>query len=374
MVEWSAARISDPVWRLRYLQAVAPRPHAFTRVKRFPAIVAMLLSVIGCGAIVAFRHKPVILRAFASGPAAPVTHPVEVRETPRDVWLVEKTAAFESYSNGLRIENQYLAEGTPRSFMAYPLRALGSQAERRTAPVGIVYHTTESLLAPFESSQNTVLKRVGESLLEYVRRRRCYHFLIDRFGRVFRIVEEGSPAGHAGNSIWADAEYAYVNLNDSFLGISFEAQTGAGESATAVEAHQVRAAATLTEMLRRRYGILAGNCVTHAQVSVNPDNMRIGYHLDWASSFPFDRVGLPDNYAIPSPAIRLFGFTFDADFQQRAGARMSGNAAEAEEQVAQQAGAAHLAPELYRKSLRKLYHRIFQTGESQAAAGDGTAP
>ncbi len=127
----------------------------------------------------------------------------------------------------------------------------------------------------------------------------------------------------------------------------------------------------LTEMLRRRYGIEAANCVTHAQVSVNPDNMRIGYHLDWASSFPFDRLGLPDNYIVPSPAIRLFGFSFDSDFEQRAGPRMSGNAAVAEDQVVQQAGAAHLAPELYRKSLRKLYRRLAQPAGTGAVAGDG---
>jgi len=41
----------------------------------------------------------------------------------------------------------------------------------------------------------------------------------------------------------------------------------------------------LTDMLRKRYGIPAGNCVTHAQVSVNPSNLLIGYHIDWASSF-----------------------------------------------------------------------------------------
>ena len=187
--------------------------------------------------------------------------------------------------------------------------------ERRTEPVGIVYHTTESLQAPFEPGQNNVLKRVGESLLEYVRRRRCYNFLIDRFGRVFRIVNESDAADHAGHSVWADDRYFYVNLNDSFIGISFEAQTVAGETTTSAGSAQVRAGAMLTEMLRSRYKIPGGNCVTHAQVSVNPSNMQIGYHVDWASSFPFEGLGLPDNYATPSPAISLFGFAFDASFR-----------------------------------------------------------
>ena len=89
-----------------------------------------------------------------------------------------------------------------------------------------------------------------------------------------------------GHSIWADDQYFYVNLNDSFLGVSFEAQTG-GDGAS-VSSAQVRSAAMLTEMLRSRYKIPARNCVTHAQVSVNPSNMQIGYHVDWGSSFPFE--------------------------------------------------------------------------------------
>jgi hypothetical protein len=211
-----------------------------------------------------------------------------------EVWQVEKASDFEIYSNGLRIENQYAVSHRPRAYRAfsrdYPD---GSSAEKRIEPVGIVYHTTESLQAPFEPGQNNVLKRVGESLLEYVRRRRCYNFLIDRFGRVFRIVNEGDAADHAGHSVWADDRYFYVNLNDSFIGISFEAQTVAGETTTSAGSAQVRAGAMLTEMLRSRYKIPGRNCVTHAQVSVNPSNMQIGYHVDWASSFPFEGLDCP---------------------------------------------------------------------------------
>ena len=39
--------------------------------------------------------------------------------------------------------------------------------------------------------------RLGESLLEYVRRGRAYHYLIDRFGRVYRVVAESDAANHA---------------------------------------------------------------------------------------------------------------------------------------------------------------------------------
>jgi hypothetical protein len=81
----------------------------------------------------------------------------------------------------------------------------------------------------------------------------------------------------------------------------------------AVSPAQLRAAAMLTEMLPSRYGIAGTNCATHAQISVNPSNMRIGYHTDWPSSFPFRALGLADNYAQP-PALLAAGFEADPSF------------------------------------------------------------
>ena len=62
--------------------------------------------------------------------------------------------------------------------------------------------------------------------------------------------------------------------------------------------------------------------------------MQIGYHVDWASSFPFEGLGLPDNYTTPSPAISLFGFAFDSSFEQRAGVRLAAGALEADHGLA----------------------------------------
>ena len=95
--------------------------------------------------------------------------------------------------------------------------------------MGIVYHTTESHGAPFEAKQNQVLKRQGENLLEFVRDKQAYHYVIDRFGRVHRIVAESDTANHAGSSVWADAKWVYLNLNSSFLGVSFEGETADSE-------------------------------------------------------------------------------------------------------------------------------------------------
>ena len=203
-----------------------------------------------------------------------------------------------------------------------------------------------------------MLKKAGESLAEYVRRRHSYNFLIDRFGRVFRIVQESDTADHAGHSIWANDEHFYLNLNESFLGVSFEAETKAGQEESQLSAAQLRATAMLTEMLRSRYRIPASNCVTHAQVSVNPSNMQIGYHTDWASSFPFGSVGLPDNYRTSSPAQRLFGFQFDASFAHRGGTRLRDSAMAAEMEVCSAAAAEHLSLLAYRKRLQKRYRTL----------------
>ncbi|HEY1492923.1 MAG TPA: peptidoglycan recognition family protein [Candidatus Solibacter sp.] len=364
-VDWTARQIHDPVWRLRYLQSVIPAPVRPSRWKSRKTIGLLTLLAIGTVA------APLSLRMSDAAPTTPAPKP-PVIPPPRpkplvatvdppftDVWPVETTSGYEVYSNGLRIENQYAVSHRPRAYLAYPATdPEGTRGEMRTTPAGIVYHTTESLQAPFEPSQNNVLKRVGESLISYVRRRRCYHFLIDRFGRVFRIVNERDAADHAGHSVWADDRYVYVNLNDSFIGISFEAQTGFGEDATSAGDAQVRSAAILTEMLRSRYKIPARNCVTHAQVSVNPSNMQIGYHIDWASSFPFEKLGLPDNYAWPSPAVSTFGFGFDVGFEQRAGERMGAAALEAESVIQEHARAAHQSIAAYRQVLRKRFLRL----------------
>jgi hypothetical protein len=336
-----------------------------------PKTIGLIIAV-ALGLLVAPLALHMPGAANAASPAAlvlplptlsPVSHPessvVPAAVPAVEVWPVEKNGHYEIYSNGLRIENQFAVSHRPRRYLAYPHEyPQGPAGAPRSEPVGIVYHTTESLQAPFEFSQNNLLKRVGESLLDYVRRRRCYNFVIDRFGRVFRIVNESDAADHAGHSVWADDQYFYVNLNDSFIGISFEAQTGAAEAQTSVGSPQIRAAAMLTEMLRSRYKIPGRNCVTHAQVSVNPSNMQIGYHVDWASSFPFEKLGLPDNYTTPSPAIALFGFGFDAAYQQRAGLRLAAGAVEAERAVIERAKSANLSPAAYRKELHRRFLKV----------------
>ena len=96
---------------------------------------------------------------------------------------------------------------------------------------------------------------------------------------------------------------------------------------------QVRAGGMLVEMLRSRYRIPAANCVTHAQVSVNPSNMQAGYHTDWAFGFPFEQVGLPDNYTQDLPSLWAFGFQYAPGPPDAAESGVYGGAARTEARI-----------------------------------------
>ena len=357
-VEWIAGQIPSPILRLRFLQEFVPRPtdHPPLDRRKAGALIAIPLALL----LITTPPSRKAVQAAASAPRGFVLQPVRqttaVYVAPAsDIWLVEKTAAYETYSNGLRIDNRFATRNHPRSYLVFSASRPETPPLRRVSPAGIVFHTTESMQAPFEADQNSRLKRIGESLLEYVQRRRSYNFVIDRFGRVYRVVEETDAANHAGYSVWSDADWLYLNLNEGFLGVSFETKTVPGQGDATVTPAQMLSGAMLIDMLRHRYRIPAVDCVTHAQVSVNPSNLQIGYHLDWASSFPFRQLGLPDNYDVPLPAVGRFGFGFDAGFAHRAGERMFGEAQRGEQEVRDSAAAAHMQTGVYRGALQKRY-------------------
>ncbi len=362
-IEQRADQIADPVERLRFLRRATAeesprsrqRTRGFARHAGWLALVAALVFAPGPrpkGSAGTFERERGLLIA-GSPVEASATSPITADHA--HVWRVDRSETAEVYSNGLHVDLAFQISNRPRA--RYPIFSLaGASAALKTgdAPAGIVFHTTESLLAPFEEDQNRRLKQLGRNLLEVIRQERAYHYLIDRFGRVFSVVVESDAANHAGHSVWAGPDGIYVNLNDSFLAIAFEAQTDAAEAVTPA---QIAAGKALTEMLRLRYGIDAANCVTHAQVSVNPRNMRIGEHVDWASDFPFTRMGLPDNYAIPLASLYAFGFKYDEVFLEATRSRWKGLDL-AEEQVARQAVLEGVTVAQYRAILRHRYQDI----------------
>jgi len=358
LIAWRANRIQDPVARLRYLQRrigmarPSPRSRSKVPVLLFLLVLAALVNAYKPSTTEARQPYVPLPRVSAAG-----------ADVFANVWLVDHTQDFEIYSNGLRIDDHYQVSGDSRtSYPVYRRSATDpTQPEWRTAPAGIVYHTTESDQARFEEEEVSNLKRIGKGVLSYVQQRHAYHFLIDRFGQVFRIVRESDVADHAGMSIWADDRVIYVNLNSSFFGVAFETQTQSGQELPSANSAQIHSARVLTEMLRGKYRIPASNCVTHAQVSVNPGNMLIGYHTDWAGNFPFLEVGLSDNYTAPPPSIYAFGFDYDPAFVHHTGVRLWEGLALADDEMRTQAAARGLAVAKYRSILRKKYREILET-------------
>jgi hypothetical protein len=358
---WRAAA-AGAVLRLRYLRrmtrgglpvaAVAVRPRRRWRAAAAGAVLFLLPAGYHTEANVR-RSRP------------PVLQPEAGSEQPPSVWLVDKAAQFETYSNGLRVETSFAAGNHRRGYVAFPRSGDNTlEPESRAEPAGIVFHSTESQMVAFEPGQTQALQRVGRYLLEYVRDNRCYHFVIDRFGRVYRIVEESDAANHAGWSVWADERWVYVNLNESFLGVAFEAQSRAESGQPAVNSAQLHAARVLIEMLRSKYHIPAANCVTHAQVSINPRNMRVGYHTDWADNFPYRSLGLPDNYERPLAGALVFGFDLDGSLEESGLGR---GMLAAQIEMRREAAGRRMTTAAYRAELRSRWRQTISALENRGS-------
>jgi len=318
---WRADHIGDPVAKLRYLR----QAQGITAPSRYRVPVGAIALVLAAIAGASPVKAPLIERPRnASTPA-----------NPGSIWLAETRDGEETWSNGLLISIGGAVRNRPRE----------------VPPVGIVFHTTESPIDDLKPQNARRLTHVGASLLHYVRDERAYHYLIDRFGRVARVVEESDVAFHAGNSIWGD----WINLNESFLAVSIESATAPGDGDPVITEPQIRAARLLTDMLRSKYKIDARNCVTHAQVSVNPSNFRIGWHTDWAGNFPFEQIGLGDNYALPITAVERYGFSYDGLFFASTGARMWRGVVAAEDRLRSQASQEGISVAALRARLRNRY-------------------
>lgn len=373
-IELRAGRIRDPVRRLWYLRRTirslpaeeapeAPKPTGWR--PRAPLLAASLFFVLA-GTVSDAGRVPAPSRALpaAAGPELP------------HVWLVEQARDWELYSNGLRVETRLATSIRPRLYPVFERASLPEAVWRwRTEPAGIVFHASEGELASFEPQQNGSLKRQVLGLLDHARRHGLYHFVVDRFGRVHRIVEEGDAADHAGQSVWADSTWVYLDLNAGFFGVAFEAQTSSGGEAGWISPAQLHAGKILTEMLRSKYRLPASNCVTHAQVSVNPHNFRVGYHTDWARSFPFEQLGLPDNYRQPLPSLLLFGFGYDPAFLASAGGSLRDGLLRAEEQARQEAAARGLTLARWQAAQNRQYRQISrQPAEARVTFGRPPRP
>jgi len=347
------------------------------RARRAVNAAALLLVVAAGLALAAYpRAKPAPPAAPSPAPAAlPVIaealDPLPRAVAPARIWMADSGPGFELYSNGLRIDTTYAVEGEPRRYRVFGIgRGMGTEIHDR--PAGIVYHTSESDIWPLEESFNERLRDSSQNLLRYLKKNRVYHYLIDRFGRVFRVVEEEDKANHAGMSVWSAGDRVYLNLNGPTIGISFETRWEGGRALPITRA-QLEAGRSLTDYLRFKWSIEADMCVTHGLTRVNPRKHLIGHHLDWARGFPFEAFGLPDQYRRASPAVLLFGFGYDERFLAVMGEPWPG-VGEADRQLAASAADEGRTRDEARNEGAETYDRWLDEQARDTETAEGTAP
>jgi hypothetical protein len=297
----------------------------------------------------------------AEGLGAPDLAAERIGSPPKEVWLVTEEAEEELWSNGLRVVTTFETKGEPRQFFAFP-RNGAPPLPMGPKPVGIVYHASESDMAPFGAAFNRDILSTTRDLVGWLSRRRIYNYIIDRFGQVYRIVSDETVAIHAGVSIWGDDENYYLNLNESFIGIAFESQWTAAEG-DAITTAQIQAALSLTDLLRARYRIEDVNCVPHGLVSVSAGKKLIGYHADWARNFPFGALGLGDNYHVPPPSITAFGFGYDEELVARLGGSLWPGVTAAEQELKNRAASEKVEIEILRARLQRRYHENVEVAQ-----------
>lgn len=302
-------------------------------------------------------------------PAQPAESlPQDLGIAPTAIWLADRGTDWELYSNGLRIETGYAIAGEPRKYRIHD-RKTGIQQKLYSRPVGLLFHTSESDLWPLEADYGSKVRESSAALLRYIQRSQAYHYLIDRFGRVYRIVDDESRASHAGHSVWARGDDVYLDLNSAFLGVAFESRWDGGQTLPITRA-QLMAGRNLTNYLRQRFAIAPEMCVTHGLTSVSPKNYLIGYHRDWARGFPFEAFGLPDLYAQAPPSVTLFGFNYDREFVRAVGERWPGLVT-AENALRGDAAARHVSADVVRLERRALYNKwVGQIRDDATVAGE----
>lgn len=270
------------------------------------------------------------------------------------VWLVDKKDGYERYSNGLRVVTSYETLSRPRQFQMISHGMDQVFATVETAPMGIVFHSSESQLVPFEPGNSTSITNISTNLLEYVRKNRSYNYLIDRFGQVYRIVPDNQVANHAGRSVWGDERGLFIELNESFIGVCFETRSVDTGKDTLTEA-QVISGRQLTGALRSLYQIPDADCTTHGLVSVNPDNMLIAYHSDWITGFPYDAMGLTDKGKVPPPSLAELGFSYDGGTLERLGGSLTPGMTDAVQKFNQVTANSGMPAEQLRRKLHDQY-------------------
>ncbi len=317
----------------------------------------------GAQAIVSLRGATTAAAEQASDPSRAPQPAANVPDVPGygpgQIWLVESGEGYELYSNGARILTEFETDGPPRRFFAFPRSGSSPDeaVEHTGTPIGIVFHTSQSHIAPFSPEYNEKLRTSSRALLQYVREHRLYNYVIDRFGRIYRVVPDEAVSDHAGNSVWADGQSVYIEVSDSFVGVCFEASWSSDTKLAPDQLNeaQIYAGRALTALLRSRYSIADDDCVTHALVSVSPVSKLVGFHMDWGTGFPFEALDLSNKYDVAIPSVVEFGFDHDSALDRTLGGRLWPGLVAADLQLATLANERGVTVDSIRSDRQKRY-------------------
>src|SRR5580700_11973777 len=133
-VDRLAGCIRDPVLRLRFLRATAPRAPVSQPLSK----LHLRHWILGAG-IVVLLLTPFLIKLAAGKPEAPHMAPIALRravagDPPKTVtvWQVEQTGDAEFYSNGLRVDTSLTVANRPRLYTAFQRNAASINRVRST--------------------------------------------------------------------------------------------------------------------------------------------------------------------------------------------------------------------------------------------------
>lgn len=91
------------------------------------------------------------------------------------------------------------------------------------------------------------------------------HYVIDRDGTVYQLVDESKRAWHAGISRWGDRE----DINTYSIGIEFQCPTQSDGTLGNFTQDQIQSGLELCHDIQKRYHILPKNVVGHSDIAPN---------------------------------------------------------------------------------------------------------
>lgn len=114
------------------------------------------------------------------------------------------------------------------------------------------------------------------------------HYVIDRDGVIYQLVEESKRAWHAGIACWGEIK---EDVNSHSIGIEFQCPATGAQTVSEFTPAQIKAGMALCADIMERYQISSSNVVAHSDIAP-------GRKFDPGMTFPWEMfwaVGLADN-------------------------------------------------------------------------------